>query len=105
MLMEEKEHSQDNDLRDFVSETIRQVREGKGDHFVSGGEISFEIAVAKTTTKSGKAGVAVLEVVKAGGHLEQQNENTSKIAFKVILNEPDDSVGPVITGLSDDNPY
>lgn len=79
---------QNNELKMFIEETLRQIVEGKGKHDLYGSEVQFEIAIGKTTTTEGKVSVGVLSVIKAGteGRGEHKSENVSKINFKILLN-------------------
>jgi hypothetical protein len=82
---------QDNELRDFTQETLRQIKEGKGKNGLYGGEVHFDIAIGKKMVTEGKVGVGVLSIIKAGaeGKGEHTTENVSKIGFRIILHEDD----------------
>lgn len=75
---------QNNELRDFIQETLRQVKEGVGEHSVHD-QVHFKIAIAKTRTGEGKLGIAVLGIGELGGKGEVKIEHASEVGFSVDL--------------------
>lgn len=71
-----------NELHDFIQETLRQVKEGIGEHSVHD-QVHFKIAIAKTKTGEGKLGVAVLGIGELGGKAEIKIEHASEVGFSV----------------------
>ncbi len=68
-----------NELEQFVKETLRQIEAGTTGHFNTG-DVDFEIAIAKSTTKEGNVDVKVLGI---GG--EWKTESVSKVKFSTRL--------------------
>lgn len=79
-----------NELRDFIQETLRQVKEGVGEHSVHD-QVHFKIAIAKTKTGEGKLGVAVLGIGELGGKGEVKIEHASEVGFSVDLKREDNA--------------
>lgn len=68
-----------DELKQFIQNTLEQTKAGIGEDGIRG-TIEFEVAVTKTTDKSGKVGVSVFGV--EGG---TKSENVSKIKFRVQI--------------------
>ena len=77
-----------NELRDFIKETLRQVKEGVGENFVHD-QVHFKVAIAKTKTGEGKLGVMVLGIAGIEGKGEVKIERASEIGFSVDLKNED----------------
>lgn len=98
--------SQDNELRDFIVDTVRQVREAekKSDEKLNDA-IHFKIAVTKTDTKGGKIGVKVIGLIPVvgtagalvNGQGEWKNEHASEIGFSFRDKQDNSGVGPIQT--------
>lgn len=79
-----------NELRDFIQETLRQVKEGVGEHSVHD-QVHFKVAIAKTKTGGGKLGITVLGVGGIGGKGELKIEHASEVGFSVDLKKENKS--------------
>lgn len=90
-------NTDNNELRDFIRETLRQIQEGTIGH-TNAGYVDFEIAIAKTTTASGQLGVTVLGIVKTGAEGELKRENISKVRFKTQLKGSASEMAPITWG-------
>ncbi|MBI2621073.1 MAG: hypothetical protein HYW63_00310 [Candidatus Levybacteria bacterium] len=77
---------ENNELKEFIQETLRQINEGKGNNSIDRGIVRFEIAVIKRTTKEGKISVGVMGIGGAGKG-EASDEKTSKIFFEIYVNQ------------------
>lgn len=80
-----------NELKDFVSESLRQIREAHTDKLsVDKGIVRFEIAVTKKDIGEGKVGIKVLGV---GGEIGKDStiEHASKIMFETYIDQNDDN--------------
>lgn len=77
----------EDELKEFISDTLRQINEGKGSHRIDKGIVRFEIAVVKRATKEGKVNVGVLGVIGGEGKGEASDEKTSKIFFEIYVNQ------------------
>jgi hypothetical protein len=75
-----------NELKEFIHETLRQIDEGVGEkHDVEKGFVEFDIAISKQVEKSGKLGIMVLgQGIK--GEASVGDEKVSRIKFKVYMN-------------------
>lgn len=74
-----------NELKDFISESLRQIREAiTGSLSVDKGIVRFEIAVTKKDIGGGKVGIKVLGI---GGEIDESStvENASKIMFETYI--------------------
>lgn len=76
----------EDELKEFISDTLRQINEGKGHHIIDRGIVRFEIAVVKRTTKEGKVSVGVLGT-GAEGQGEASDEKSSKISFEIYVSK------------------
>lgn len=77
---------ENNELKDFIKETLRQIDEGVGDeHDVEKGLVEFDVAISKQIEKGGKVGVTVLGQGIKGG-VEIKDEKVSRIKFSAHLN-------------------
>lgn len=81
-----------NELKDFISESLRQIREAHTDKLsVDKGIVRFEIAVTKKDIGGGKVGIKVLGI---GGEVGKDStvEHASKIMFETYIdqNNPSD---------------
>ncbi|MBU1033621.1 hypothetical protein KKI22_01570 [Patescibacteria group bacterium] len=76
---------QNNELRDFIQETLRQIDEGVGEaHDVEKGTVEFDIAISKIVEKDGKVGVTVLgQGIK--GEASVIDEKVSRIKFSAFM--------------------
>lgn len=77
---------QNNELKDFIQETLRQVKEGVGEHRVHD-QVHFKVAIAKTRSGEGKLGITVLGLGELGGKGELKIEHASEVGFSVDLND------------------
>ena len=91
-----KSTGQNNELRDFIQETLRQVKEGVGEHSIHD-QVHFKVAIAKTRLGEGKLGVTVLGFGEIGGKGEVKIEHASEVGFSVDLK--DASRGGVVKPL------
>ncbi len=76
-----------NELNDFISESLRQIREAHTDKLkVDKGIVRFEIAVTKKDMAGGKLGIKVLGV---GGEVGKDStvEHASKIMFETYIDQ------------------
>lgn len=76
----------EDELKEFVADTLRQINEGKGAHEIDKGIVRFEIAVIKRTTKEGRVNVGVLGI-GGEGKGEASDEKTSKIFFEIYVSQ------------------
>lgn len=73
----------DNELQDFIQDTLRQIDVGASGHDLDG-NVEFEVSVAKKTLGDGKVGIEVLgQGVK--GQAGFENSRASKISFKINM--------------------
>lgn len=73
----------DNELQDFIQDSLKQIDAGASGHDVDGG-VDFEVSVAKKTLGDGKVGIEVLgQGVK--GQAGFENTRASKISFKITM--------------------
>lgn len=85
---------ENNELKDFISESLRQIREAHGDKLrVDKGIVRFEIAVTKKDIGGGKVGIKVLGV---GGEVGKDStvEHASKIMFETYIDQSEQSDFP-----------
>lgn len=78
---------ENNELKDFISESLRQIREAHaGKLQVDRGIVRFEIAVTKKDIGGGKVGIKVLGI---GGEIGKDStvEHASKIMFETYINQ------------------
>lgn len=78
--------SENNDLKDFIQETLRQIDAGIGEaHDVDSGKVQFDIAISKRVEKDGKVGITVLgQGIK--GEASVTDEKVSRIKFSAHMN-------------------
>jgi hypothetical protein len=94
---------QNNELRDFVKETLRQIKEGSQGHYLNDA-VHFKIAIAKSVNKKGQLEVKVLGfgvLGGAGGSIdgEAKAEHASEVGFSIrIKDDVDDELGGITTG-------
>lgn len=81
-----------NELQEFIQETLRQIQMGTFGHTVMG-DVDFEIAVAKTTSADGKIGVTVLGI-GAGAQGQIKTENISKVRFSARIKGAWNKINP-----------
>lgn len=77
----------EDELKEFIKDTLRQINEGKGEHVIDKGIVRFELAVVKKTTKEGKINVGVLGIGGGAGKGEVSDEKTSKIFFEIYVKQ------------------
>ena len=76
----------DNELKEFIEETLRQIDEGVGEsHNVQNTGVEFDIAISKRVEKGGKVGVTVLGQ-GIGGEATVMDEKASRVKFTVKMN-------------------
>ncbi len=76
-----------NELKDFISESLRQIREAHTDKLsVDKGIVRFEIAVTKKDIGEGRVGIKVLGI---GGEIGKNStiEHASKIMFETYIDQ------------------
>lgn len=79
--------NENNELKDFISESLRQIREAHTDKLqVDKGIVRFEIAVTKKDIGGGKVGIKVLGI---GGEVGKDStvEHASKIMFETHIDQ------------------
>lgn len=74
-----------DELKGFIQETLRQIDEGIGEeHEVKDGLVEFDVAISKIVEKGGKVGVTVLgQGVKGGA--EVKDEKISRVKFSARM--------------------
>ncbi len=80
-----------NELKDFISESLRQIRDAHGEKLtVDKGIVRFEIAVTKKDIGGGKIGIKVLGI---GGEVRKDStvEHASKIMFETYIEQDEQS--------------
>jgi hypothetical protein len=76
-----------NELKDFISESLRQIRESHTNKLsIDRGIVRFEIAVTKKDIGGGKVGIKVLGI---GGEIGKDSsiEHASKIMFETYIEQ------------------
>lgn len=83
------EEEQDNELRDFVRETLRQIKEGAQGHRLDDA-VHFKVAIAKSIGGKGELQIKVLGVGPLGGisgdaEGELITEHASEVGFSIRI--------------------
>ncbi len=84
---------ENNELKDFIQESLRQIKDAHtGGNYVSS-SVKFDIAVTKSDKGGGKVGITVLGI---GGEVGKDStiEHASKISFETQLHSEEDERTP-----------
>lgn len=90
---------ENNELKDFISETLRQIKDAHVNGNYVSSTVKFEVAVTKKDMGGGKVGITVLGQGIQGGK-ESSVEHASKISFETQIHNDsnNDYVGGVVRG-------
>lgn len=92
---------ENNELRDFIKETLRQIKEGSEGHRLDDA-VHFKVAIAKSVGGKGEIKIKVLGIGPLGGisgdaEGELKTEHASEVGFSVRINTGE-KVGGVVSG-------
>ncbi len=69
----------EQDLREFIKNTIRNINEGLPQDYTIKGEIFFDVSVITSSNKSGGMSIKVLS-----GNLDKEKQVVQRINFRVV---------------------